>query len=197
MSHYHLDRKRAACDVYKFLMSSGSQTELTKEEVMKIARTAAGGASQRAIYRWLKEDFSPEAVGGRPERRGAKKSLSEDQRALLVGFAISTRSLMEPVTLTTLEHFCRCHFTVTPSIPTLSRMMTEFGFSSQKAMSRASRMVSLEVVDAALSTIEEIRSYDFAPDQLLFMDETGLWSNVRELRTYHFRNWYEGSTFLL
>jgi hypothetical protein len=47
------------------------------------------------------------------------------------------------------------------------------------------------VVDDALSCIEEIRSYEFPPDQVLFMDETGLWSNVRQQSTYHFRNWYE------
>jgi hypothetical protein len=67
--------------------------------------------------------------------------------------------------------------------------MNEFGFSSQKAMSRSSRMVTEEVVDAAISSLEEIRSYGFGSDQLLFMDETGLWSNVREPRTYHYRNW--------
>ena len=67
--------------------------------------------------------------------------------------------------------------------------MNEYGFSSQKAMSRSSRMVTEEVVDGAISSIEEIRSYGFEPDQLLFMDETGLWSNVREPRTYHYRNW--------
>jgi hypothetical protein len=64
------------------------------------------------------------------------------------------------------------------------------GFSSQKVMSRSSRMVSPETVDDALSFIEEIRGYDFPPHRLLFMDETGLWSNVTAPKTYHFTNWY-------
>jgi len=164
---------------------------------MKFASAAAGGASQPQIYNWLSQDLTPATVAERPETRGAARKLSDDQESLLVGFVISTRSSLEPVSLKTLKQFCRNHLSVTPSLPTLSRTMTKFGFSSQKAMSRASRMVSTEVVDAALSTIEEIRSYGFDPAQLLFMDETGLWSNVRQPRTYHYRNWSVGSTFLL
>jgi len=73
--------------------------------------------------------------------------------------------------------------------------MTGAGFSSQKAMTRSSRMVTLEVVDDALSSIEEIRSYGFSPDQVLFMDETGLWSNVKNRQTYNFKNWFTATAF--
>ena len=61
--------------------------------------------------------------------------------------------------------------------------MKRFGFSSQKT-------VSEDVVEDALDAILELRSYEFSPDQLLFMDETGLWSNVAQPKTYHFANGY-------
>lgn len=50
-------------------------------------------------------------------------------------------------------------------------------------------MTSEEVVDDAISAIEEIRSYDFPPHRIIAMDETGLWSNVAKPKTYHFKNW--------
>ena len=159
------------------------------KDAVKLASAVSNGPSSAQIKVWLKEDLSPGTVSQKPENRGAARLLSDDQEALLVGFALCTRSSLEPVTLATLQQFCQSHLSVTPSLPTLSRTMNEYGFSSQKAMSRSSRMVTEEVVDAALSSLEEIRSYEFEPDQLLFMDETGLWSNVREPRTYHYRNW--------
>jgi len=162
---------------------------MKSKEAVKLASVASGGASEREIFLWLKQDLSPAAVSQKAENRGAARLLSDDQEALLVGFALCTRSSLEPVTLSTLQQFCQSHLSVTPFLPTLSRIMNEYGFSSQKAMSRSSRMVTEEVVDAAISSLEEIRSYRFEPDQLLFMDETGLWSNVREPRTYHYRNW--------
>jgi hypothetical protein len=159
------------------------------KDAVRLASAVSNGASSTQIKVWLKEDLSPAAVSQKPENRGAARLLSDDQEALLVGFALCSRSSSEPVTLTTLQQFCQSHLSVIPSLPTLSRTMNEFGFSSQKAMSRSSRMVTEEVVDAALSSLEEIRSYGFESDQLLFMDETGLWSNLREPRTYHYRNW--------
>ena len=51
-------------------------------------------------------------------------------------------------------------------------------------------MVGEEVVQAAIEAIEEIRSHDFPPHRILCMDETGVWSNAVDPRTYHFVNWY-------
>lgn len=196
MSHYSLGRKRAACELYRFLTDPASPYNFTKKDALDLASVASGGASRRAIFLWLKEDLSPAAVARKPENRSAVPLLNEDQEALLVGFALSCRSSLEPVSLETLKNFCEAHLPATPSLLTFSRIMTKHGFSSPKAMSRSSRMVTQEVVDNAISTIEEIRSYGFAPDQLLFMDETGLWSNVREPRTYHLRSWCENQCFL-
>jgi hypothetical protein len=69
--------------------------------------------------------------------------------------------------------------------------MKENGMSSQRSMTRASRLVNEEVVEDALSSIEEIRSYGFPPDRVICMDETGLWSNVTKLATYNIKNWYD------
>lgn len=188
-SHCSLDTKRATCIAFKFAQNLRAQTGEKTIKPIELATAVAGGVSRVQVYAWLKQDLSSVAVAAKPESRGVRKMLNESQESLLVGYAISNRSSMEPVTLETLHQFCLNHFDVTPSISTLSRTMTEFGFSSQKAMTRSSRMVSTEVVDAALSSIEEIRSYGFPPDQVLFMDETGLWSNVRERKTYHYQNW--------
>ena len=143
---------------------------MKSKDAVKLASVASGGASRIEIFRWLREDLSPAAVSQILENRGAARLLSDDQEALLVGFALSRRSSLEPVTLSTLQQFCQSHYSVTPSLPTLSRTMNEYGFSSQKAMSRSSRMVSEEVVDDTISSLEEIRSYGFEPDQLLFME---------------------------
>ena len=150
------------------------------------ASVAAGGASKTQIYEWLKADLTSDHE---LETRGASPLLNEDLEMLLVGFTISMRSSFQPVTLATLTPFCQSHFNISPSLPTLSRIMSKHGFSSQKAMARNSRMVSQEVVEDALSFIEEIRSYAFPPHRVICMDETGLWSNVTTPKTYHFKNW--------
>lgn len=190
MSHYSLDRKRAAVDVFRYVkrLKNSRGVPCPPPEVM--ASVAAGGASRRQVFRWLHEDLSAEAQELRPERRGSSPLLSQDQVSLLVGFACDLRSSQEPVKLKTLRQFCSSHLSATPTLPTLSRIMAEHGFSSQVIVSRNSRMVDPSVVEDALSAIEEIRSYGFSPDQLLFMDETGLWSNVAAPRTYHFQGWY-------
>ena len=54
-------------------------------------------------------------------------------------------------------------------------------------------MVSPQVVEDALDFIAEIREYELPDHRLLFMDETGLWSNVAKPRTYHYKNWSDTS----
>lgn len=67
--------------------------------------------------------------------------------------------------------------------------MKENGFSSQKTLSRNSRMVHSEVVDDAIEALQQIHSFNFPPERIIAMDETGLWSNVSAPRTYHYKNW--------
>ncbi len=189
--HYSIGRKRASVDVYRAAMRRRKERSTKPLTPLELARAAAGGASRARIYAWLNEDLSEQAVEARVERRGGRRLLTDDQERLLVGFAVSTRTSLQPVTLTDLGKFCHSHFGVRPSICTLSETMSSHGLSSQKAMTRNSRMTSQLVVEDALLTIEEIRSYNFPPRRLIFMDETGLWSNVRAPKTYHFRNWYD------
>lgn len=189
MSHYHIERKRAAVAVFRLAKSLRGEQGAKGLSPLNLASTAAGGAAPAQIYKWLKSDLNEDAQEQREESRGRPRALSEDEEMLLVGRAISTRSSLHPVTLATLQRFCNSYLSVSPSLPTLSRLMSDRGFSSQKALSRNSRMVSTEVVEDALSAIEEIRSYDFPPHRVISMDETGLWSNVVKPKTYHFRNW--------
>ena len=102
MSHYHVERKRAACDVYRYLTGPSSAFRMKSKEAVKLASVASGGASESEIFLWLKQDLSPAAVSQKAENRGAARLLSDDQEALLVGFALCTRSSLEPVTLSTL-----------------------------------------------------------------------------------------------
>lgn len=190
MSHYSLDRKRAAVDVFRHVKRFKSGERAKYPSARELSSVAAGGASESQIYEWLQQDLSIDAQEHRAERRGSAPLLSQTQVSLLLGFACSLRSSLRPVFLNTLKQFCHSHLSKTPSLSTLSRIMTEHGFSSQKAMSRNSRMVDPMTLDDALSAIEEIRSYGYPPDQMLFMDETGLWSNVTAPRTYHFAGWY-------
>jgi len=190
MSHFHIERKRAAAAVYRHVKRLKTEHGAKWLSPVELAQSAAGGGSRAQIFRWLKSDLSDDAVEQHEEGRGASPVLSEDETSLLVGFACYLRSTQKPVDSKILSQFCTSHLSKTPSQPTISRIMQRFGFSSQKTMTRNSRMVSEEVVEDALDAILELRSYEFSPDQLLFMDETGLWSNVSQPQTYHFANWY-------
>jgi hypothetical protein len=157
---------------------------------ISLAQVASGGAAPSQIFRWLKQDLSDEVEADRKRRGGRPRVLSDDQKALLVGFAVSQRSVLQPVSLESLQRFCENYLNIKPSYATLSRIMFQNGFSSQKALSRNSRMTSEDVVDDAIDALEQIRSFDYPPHRIICMDETGLWSNVTAPRTYHFRFWF-------
>jgi hypothetical protein len=190
MSHFPLERKRAAVAVFRHAKRFKTEHGVKSLSPLEFAQVASGGGSQTQVYQWLKSDLDKEVEEQHQERRGSTPMLSEDQLSLLVGFACFMRTALKPLHRNDLQQFCISHLGKTPSLPTISRIMTEYGFSFQKSMTRNSRMVSEDVVDDALDAIQELRSYKFAPDQLLFMDETGLWSNVTTPKTYHFANWY-------
>jgi hypothetical protein len=186
MSHHHIERKRAAVDMFRSVKRLRKEYGATWLSPVALASVAAGGASKTQIYEWLKIDLTDDT---HEEARGACPVLNEDLEKLLVGFAVSQRSSLQPVTLALLKQFCQSYLNLSPSLSTFSRIMANHGFSSQQAMTRNSRMVSEEVVEDALAFIEEIRTYDFPPHRIICMDETGLWSNVTAPKTYHFKNW--------
>jgi len=189
MSHFNIERKRAAVEVYNYVSQFTNQPIPQELSPLRLAQIASGGASPSSIYSWRNQDLSVEAIEHGTETRGRPPAFSADQEALLVGFACHYRTCLKPVDLQLLTRFCLSHFNVNPSQSTLSRTMSKYGLSSQTTMERNSRMVSEDVVEDALATIATIRDYDYPRDRILSMDETGLWSNVRQRQTYHFKNW--------
>lgn len=189
MSHYSIGRKRAAVEIFRSVKRLRTEHGARWLEPISLSSVAAGGASRRQIYTWLKSDLSEEALDTDQETRGRPRALKEDQESLLVGFAVSSRSSLQPVSLSNLKQFCHSYINMTLSLPTLSRIMSNHNLSSQRSMRRNSRMVSEQVVEDAISAIEEIRSYNYPPHRIICMDETGLWSNVSAPKTYHFKNW--------
>jgi hypothetical protein len=191
MTHYHLERKRAAVDVYREVKRLKKESDGILHSAYEFASVAAGGASETQIRLWLKSDLSDDAILQKEDRRGAARALTNDEENLLLGFAICERTSLQSLTLAMLQKFCLSYIQKNVSLATLSRIMRESGFSSQRVISRSSRLVSPETVKEALSFIEEIRSYALPPSRLIFMDETGLWSNVVKPKSYHFVNWYD------
>ncbi len=57
-------------------------------------------------------------------------------------------------------------------------------------------MTDLDVANEAVEFLLSLRARRLRPDQILFMDETGLWSNAVERRTYNFVNLYATLIFL-
>jgi hypothetical protein len=189
MSHYSLNQKRAAVEVYRYakrLKDNHEEKSINPEE---LALIAAGGASRSSLFDWLNTNLDSEDEDSPEETRGRHRSLTLDQEHLLVGFACWARIGLQNVSLEILTNFCISHLDASPSLPTISRIMYSYGFSSQKSLARNSRMISLQVVEDALQAIDEIRSFNFPPHRIIAMDETGLWSNVTSPRTYHFKNW--------
>lgn len=195
MSHHTVPQKRAAVEMYRVTKKLKKEHKAKWLDPLELSSIAAGGASKTQIYEWNKLHFSDEDSEEIIETRGRPTILSEDQTKLLIGFVVSTRISHKPVSLLTVREFCISHLSLTPCDQTIGRLLRSFGFSHQKSMTRSSRLVSQEVVEEALEAIQEIRSYNFPPHRIIVMDETGLWSNVVQPRTYHFRNWYVISFF--
>ena len=94
------------------------------------------------------------------------------------------------VSLQSLKDFISSHFSTSISIPTISKLLHDHGFSSQRAMQRESRMTTQKIVDDSIAFLETVRQYNYSSDRIIVMDETGLWSNVAAPRTYSFVGGY-------
>ena len=194
--NYNIYSKRAAVAVYREIERIQSSDPPELIDRVSLASIAAGGASRRSIFMWLNEDLSDEAQITKFDNNGRPPHLSEDQKSLLIGFATKRRLDKEIVPLEILKNFCESHLCKELSYSTISNLMNEYGFSCQRVMTRNTRMISEEVVDAAITFIHDIRSYGFPPSRIISMDETGLWSNVTKPTTYHFKNWCDLLYFL-
>src|SRR5215467_13039874 len=99
MSHYSLDRKRAAVDIFRAAKRLRTEHGAKWIDPTSLASVAAGGASWARIYQWLKSDLSEEAQQPHEESRGRPQLLREDQETLLLGFAVATRTSLQPLAL--------------------------------------------------------------------------------------------------
>jgi hypothetical protein len=160
-------------------------------QLMSLARTASGGATDHTIRNWLQTDINSVASSERLSKRGRQKKISEDIKVIIVGFAIDRRLGMLAVSAQHLIDFGRGYFNVDLSKQRISEILESYGFSSQLSMERNSRMTDEAVAEDSLNFIIELRKDRKNFKRLLVMDETGLWSNVVERLTYHFVNWYK------
>lgn len=173
----------------------GGVRERLSHPVMSQAQALSGGASEDAIHRWLFEDISPSAEKERLSHRGAKPMFPEDLIKLAIGYAIDVRLDLQALTRQKIIDFVHGFCGIEPQPQRISEWLEDHGFSSQMSRPRGSRMTDLEVANDAVEFLLALRARNLRPDQILFMDETGLWSNLVERRTYHFRNLYAVNTF--
>jgi len=158
--------------------------------VMSQAQVLSGGASVDAIERWLEEDISPSAENERLSHRGAKPMYPEDVIKLAVGYAVDLRLDLQAVDRLAIIDFVSGFCGITPQPQRISEWLADHGFSCQMSLSRTSRMTNLDVANEAVEFLLNLRKRNLQPNQILFMDETGLWSNTVERRTYNFVNLY-------
>lgn len=168
-------------------LRNGKRLRLSPD-LLKQARTVAGGASTDSIHRWLRTDVSEEAEKERLSRRGRKPGHSEDFRMVCLGHGISRRLEFLSLSADHIIEFARGCFDVELRQQYVSELLTGYGITSQLAMTRNSRMTDPQVAEDAVQFILELRRAAKEFPRLKVMDETGLWSNVVERRTYHFRN---------
>jgi hypothetical protein len=114
--------------------------------------------------------------------------LSEQQENLLVGYACDRRRSLLALAQDDLIDFSKSHFNIALSKSVITQITKRAGFSSQKAMSRESRMTTQKVVDDAMEFLADVRSYNYPLDCILATDETGLWSSIVEPRILHYVN---------
>ena len=91
MSHFHIERKRAAAAVYRHVKRLKTEHGAKWLSPVELAQSAAGGGSRAQIFRWLKSDLSDDAVEQHEEGRGASPSLSEDETSLLTRLPLVSR----------------------------------------------------------------------------------------------------------
>ena len=164
-------------------------------QLIRLASTPRPPPSRASYYSWLRTPLTQEELRGNLSRRGRHALLTEEQKMLLLGFACHRRRLLKTVSLQHLRDFSSTHFDVVLHNSTVSTLMKDRGFSLQRTLKRNSRMTTQKVVNDAIQFLEKVRGYDYPPDRVIVMDETGLWSNTIERNTYHFRGGFVSSLF--
>jgi len=186
---YSGDSKRAAVRVFRAASESALANRAQSLSALDLASSAAGGASTRSIYRWSNQDISQHSIDDRLSHRGRYAKFSDEQNALMVGYVVDRRVNLLRVSRSDVINFANEYLGINVRPQHVSELMKTNDLTLQKSRSRNARMVSEEVVNDAIAVILKLREYDFPPDRILIMDETSLWSNVVQPRTYHFKNW--------
>lgn len=157
-----------------------------------LASAAAHGASRREIYRWLAHDLSEEKIKERLSHRGRHRKFSEEMDNLMIGYVIDRRLEFLSVSRDIVKSFAVDYLGVNPRPQYISEILAKSGLTLQTSKARNSRLTSEAVVNDAIATIIKIRELGFPPERIVVFDETGLWSNVVQPHTYHFKNWCAG-----
>ena len=185
---YSFDERQQVLSVLKAAKERPELSDLTQAQLISLAATHDHPPSVSTVYRWQHEGLSRDQYDNRLQRRGRSSKLTAEQKLLLCGYACFRRQAREGVSLQCLRDFSSTHLHTSLANSTLSVTMHDWGFSSQRAMKRESRLTTQKVVDDAIEFLSLVRSYQYSPDRIIVMDETGLWSNVVAPKTYHFRN---------
>lgn len=165
-------------------------------QLLLLAATPNPPPTRATYYNWLRNPLSQEELRANLRRRGRRPLLSEEQKMLLLGYACHRRRLLKSVSHRHLRDFSSSHFDVILDKSTTSKLLDERGFSSQRSLKRSARMTTQKVVEDAIDFLEEVYSYKYPPDRIIIMDETGVWSNTIERKTYNDRGGYDSLTFL-
>lgn len=192
---YSGDSKRAAVRVFSAASRTQEASHSQSLAPLDLASRAAGGACPASIYNWNGQDLSQSAIDERLSHRGRHPKYLDEQNALMVGYAVDRRVNLLSVSREDIIDFAKDYLGINPRPQYISVLMKRNGLTLQKGRGRSARMVSEEVVEDAILVILEVRRHGFPPHRILIMDETGLWSNVVQLRTYHFKNWFVSVSF--
>jgi hypothetical protein len=155
----------------------------------KQAGLAAGGASLSTVSRWGSMNMTREAIENRLAKRGRHSYLLVEQEHLVIGYVVWRRVKKKVVAREHVVVFIRGIFNIELYPQRVSELLADYGITLQNSLSRSSRMVDEEVAQDAFEFVQEIRDLGLQPFQLLFMDETGLWSYLTSRQTYHFKYW--------
>lgn len=193
---YTLEERQKFLEVLEGAKNDPATARLSRAQIINLVAGQNSRPSHTTISRWQREYITEDEYHTRLQRRGRRSKLTEEQQLLLCGYACRRRQDHKSVTLQVLSDFTSSHLGTTLSYSGISRMMKNWGFSSQRAMKRETRLTTPKVVDDAIGFLTVLRSYDYPPDRIIVMDETGLWSNVVAPKTYHFRNGFVIHFFL-
>lgn len=171
------------------------RTRRFSHHTMTQARLLSGGASVATINRWMNNYVSRADDQERLKRRGAKRKYDPAIVELAMGYAVDCRLNFLEVSRSTILNFVYGYAGLKPDLRTVSRWLADHGFSRQRSVSRSSRMVTSEVALAAVDFVRELWARKLHPNQILVMDETGLWSYVVSHHTFNFVNLYENVRF--